>query len=289
MTSHLISISEMAKLHGITRQTLIHYDSIGLFKPAFVDDKGYRYYSRRQIPLLREICFLSTLGISLKDITAHLLDRDPNRERELLEQQKKKIIKEIIHLGYLRDAITHRMRLYEEASAATEMTLEVPFIQYFEEPRRVIFKSFDDNVDREQLHLTLMELWRELFHHELLPSRGFGTILQAESLISGDYLKNAGSYIIVSSNASPDLFNCDCIDIAPGYYACMYKYGMPYEMKYIKQLLRWIADQHMTVNGPAIDACLLDTTFYKQDVTTDFCFLQIPVHIENPIDNGLIR
>ena len=92
-------------------------------------------------------------------------------------------------------------------------------------------------MDREQLHLTLMELWRELFHHELLPSRGFGTILQAESLISGDYLKNAGSYIIVSSNASPDLFNCDCIDIAPGYYACMYKYGMPYEMKYIKQLL----------------------------------------------------
>lgn len=42
--SAYIFISEMAKLHGITRQTLIHYDSIDLFKPAKVDTNGYRYY-----------------------------------------------------------------------------------------------------------------------------------------------------------------------------------------------------------------------------------------------------
>ena len=42
--STYISISEMAKLHGITRQTLIHYDNIDLFKPAKV---GYQ-----RLPLL---------------------------------------------------------------------------------------------------------------------------------------------------------------------------------------------------------------------------------------------
>lgn len=42
--STYISISEMAKLHGITRQTLIHYDNIDLFKPAKVDTNGYRYF-----------------------------------------------------------------------------------------------------------------------------------------------------------------------------------------------------------------------------------------------------
>ena len=64
--STYISISEMAKLHGITRQTLIHYDNIDLFKPAKVDTNGYRYYCKHQIPYLREICFLKSLGISLK-------------------------------------------------------------------------------------------------------------------------------------------------------------------------------------------------------------------------------
>lgn len=44
--STYISISEMAKLHGITRQTLIHYDNIDLFKPAKVDTNGYRYYCK---------------------------------------------------------------------------------------------------------------------------------------------------------------------------------------------------------------------------------------------------
>lgn len=60
--STYISISEMAKLHGITKQTLIHYDNIDLFKPAKVDTNGYRYYCKHQIPYLREICFLKFVG-----------------------------------------------------------------------------------------------------------------------------------------------------------------------------------------------------------------------------------
>lgn len=54
---NLLSISDMAKLHGLTRPTLLYYDSIGLFSPVFTASNGYRYYSRVQIPLLREICF----------------------------------------------------------------------------------------------------------------------------------------------------------------------------------------------------------------------------------------
>ena len=38
-----VSISDMAKLHNISRQTLIHYDKIGLFKPMHTDENGYRH------------------------------------------------------------------------------------------------------------------------------------------------------------------------------------------------------------------------------------------------------
>ena len=40
-----LTVSQMAKLHHISRQTLIYYDHIGLFRPQITDDKGYRYYS----------------------------------------------------------------------------------------------------------------------------------------------------------------------------------------------------------------------------------------------------
>lgn len=38
-------ISEFAALCGLSRDTLLHYDRIGILKPAFVAPSGYRYYT----------------------------------------------------------------------------------------------------------------------------------------------------------------------------------------------------------------------------------------------------
>lgn len=106
---NLLSISDMAKLHGLTRPTLLYYDSIGLFSPVFTASNGYRYYSRVQIPLLREICFLKALGISLKEIQGHLNNRTPEAELELLAEQELKIQKEMQELGRKRLALQQRL------------------------------------------------------------------------------------------------------------------------------------------------------------------------------------
>lgn len=46
---NLFSIGEVSKYQNISKQTLIYYDKIGLFRPAYVDpDNGYRYYSPKQ-------------------------------------------------------------------------------------------------------------------------------------------------------------------------------------------------------------------------------------------------
>jgi len=37
-----LTISEMSEIHNITRQTLLYYDKIDLFKPIMVDENGYR-------------------------------------------------------------------------------------------------------------------------------------------------------------------------------------------------------------------------------------------------------
>ena len=50
MQTGMYAISEMASLFNVSRQTLIYYDKIGLFKPAVVNEKGYRFYSPTQIP-----------------------------------------------------------------------------------------------------------------------------------------------------------------------------------------------------------------------------------------------
>lgn len=67
------SIGELSKLQNISRQTLIYYDKIGLFCPAYTDPgNGYRYYSASQLDYLDTILILKQIGFSLEEIKAHM-------------------------------------------------------------------------------------------------------------------------------------------------------------------------------------------------------------------------
>ncbi len=270
---NFIAISEMAKLYGITRQTLIYYDEIDLFKPVRVDAKGYRYYSRRQIPYLREICFLKAMGISLEDVLEHFRDRNADKEIQLLQRQRAKVMREIVHLNKLREAITQRIGLYEESREAASVQIKEPFLRTFG-PRRVLFQTYVTPINRENLHMTLMSLWRRVFQKEQVPCSGFGSLFGKDSVLAHQPLAGAGSYIELS------LWNEDFPDsrlIPTGEYVCFYKYGMPYDTEYIDVLLDWINRNGYELCGDILDVCLLDTTFYKEQKELDYCMLQAPV------------
>ena len=72
-----IKTGDFARLCGTNKRTLIHYDEIGLFKPAYTDDRGYRYYSESQFDVFFTINCLSKLGMPLKEIGAFLNHRNP--------------------------------------------------------------------------------------------------------------------------------------------------------------------------------------------------------------------
>lgn len=164
-----ISISEMAKLHGITRQTLIWYDNMDIFKPVKVAPNGYRYYSKFQIPYLREICFLRAMDIGLKEIKEHFEERTPAKEKELLEKQKNYVLRKIANLNKIRSYLVSKIELYQEAVDAQTMDLNIPFERYFG-PRRALFLEYKQPINRENLHLTLMDLWQQLNQNKLVPA-----------------------------------------------------------------------------------------------------------------------
>ena len=70
---HLFSIGELSKYQKISKQTLIFYDKIGLFRPAYADpNNGYRYYSASQIDYLDTILLMKKIGFSLNEIKDHM-------------------------------------------------------------------------------------------------------------------------------------------------------------------------------------------------------------------------
>ena len=81
------SIGELSKHQNISRQTLIFYDKIGLFKPAYVDPlNGYRYYSANQLDVLDTICVMKKVGFSLDEIKNHM--KNYNLDSSLIAMRK---------------------------------------------------------------------------------------------------------------------------------------------------------------------------------------------------------
>lgn len=67
------TVSEVAKLSGVSVRTLHHYDEVGLLKPSWVGANGYRYYGKDELLRLQQILFHRELGFPLEQI-ARVLD-----------------------------------------------------------------------------------------------------------------------------------------------------------------------------------------------------------------------
>ena len=87
---------EFAKLVGVTKHTLFHYDKIGIFSPEIKEDNDYRYYSVFQIEVFYVISALKELDMPLKDIKAYLDKRSPKELISLLEEENKIIDEKLI-------------------------------------------------------------------------------------------------------------------------------------------------------------------------------------------------
>jgi DNA-binding transcriptional MerR regulator len=69
-------VTEIARACGISRSTLLYYESVGLLEPARRSTSGYRNYGRSELERLRQICAWRKAGLTLDDIRV-MLGRSP--------------------------------------------------------------------------------------------------------------------------------------------------------------------------------------------------------------------
>lgn len=156
MQTGMYAISEMASLFNVSRQTLIYYDKIGLFKPAVVNEKGYRFYSPTQIPLMRLICMLRDLGLELDEIDRLTSTFDIGEMTEHLRSRVQALDEQIAGLKAERASVQERLSFYDEAVYWREREGK-PELKQFER-RYVVFEEFPADIERgrSMLHPTLM-------------------------------------------------------------------------------------------------------------------------------------
>ena len=87
------TISQVAKLTGISARTLQYYDEIGLLKPSETTDSGYRLYNDDALQELQQILFFKELGFQLKEIKEILQRPDFDRIAAYKKQKELLLLK----------------------------------------------------------------------------------------------------------------------------------------------------------------------------------------------------
>lgn len=95
--------SEFAKLVNTTERTIRYYDKIGLLKPSFVMDNGYRVYTDKDLLRMQKIISLKHLGFSIDEIFPLVSTED--NVKDSFELQLNLLNSRISHLEIIRDTI----------------------------------------------------------------------------------------------------------------------------------------------------------------------------------------
>jgi DNA-binding transcriptional MerR regulator len=91
----MYTIGQLAKKAGLSRSTLLYYDSIGLFSPSGRSGSDYRTYTEADRSRLEQICTYRRTGLSLTDIARIMRTRGKRGVLPLMEKRLDELNREI--------------------------------------------------------------------------------------------------------------------------------------------------------------------------------------------------
>ena len=129
------SVSQAARLAGVSVRTLRWYDEIGLLKPSEVTQAGYRFYDDAAMAALQQILFYRELGVPLEQIgrilSAPEHDRtEALRKHRMLLMMKRQRLDDMLRLV---DETIGGITMYDERPKPTQADWDAVKNQYAQE------------------------------------------------------------------------------------------------------------------------------------------------------------
>ncbi len=94
-----LTVTKLARACGLSRSTVLYYESIGLLRRVRRTDGNYRLYGDKDLQRLRQICIYRGAGLKLDDIRS-LLDETRGDAAGVL---KRRLIELSVEIERLRD------------------------------------------------------------------------------------------------------------------------------------------------------------------------------------------
>jgi DNA-binding transcriptional MerR regulator len=117
------TVSQLARRCGLSRSTLLYYESISLLKPASRTSANYRRYGDRDLARLERICAYRNAGLKLADIQA-VLDRPASDAVGVLNRRLVELDAEIEGLRAHQRSILQLLKTTSSLGRKMNMTKE---------------------------------------------------------------------------------------------------------------------------------------------------------------------
>jgi MerR family transcriptional regulator, thiopeptide resistance regulator len=117
----MLTVTKLAGSCGLSRSTVLYYESIGLLRASSRSTANYRRYTDRDASRLRQICLYRDAGLKLADIRA-LLDRPASDPATVLERRLVELNSEIERLRDHQQSILKLLRTKDALWRRKNMT-----------------------------------------------------------------------------------------------------------------------------------------------------------------------
>ncbi len=95
----MLTVSQIARRFGLSRTTILYYESCGLLKPGHRTSANYRLYGEKEARVLEQICLYRSVGLSVSSIRAMLA----NSQTEVAALLRRRLSEVDSEIGRLRE------------------------------------------------------------------------------------------------------------------------------------------------------------------------------------------
>lgn len=248
------SIGELARQQNISRQTLIYYDKIGLFCPAYVDpDNGYRYYSSGQLDSLDTICIMKRIGFSLEEIKTHMQSYTIEDSIAALRRQLSAIEVQLQELQMIRSRVEHRCRQLEE-TVAIQGSYDAVWTERVE-AQYILVQKVAEPASLETVSLATKECFVRSFKEKLPIFFQSGAIVPYERILQKRYTEASFAFLpIEKCRKAAGMKRLPAGDCVCAYHVGDYlSIGRSYE-----RILQYCREKHLQICSDSYEFAIND-------------------------------
>lgn len=243
-------IGEIAKMLGISSETIRNYEKKGLIKPYKEEESRYRFYDIIQINYLMSLQRLQKFGYTLHEIGDIMKTESIPEMEESLREKEKRILREAFYTQLKLDSIHANLSCMRQAQNAKQGC----FLGYRPALYRMNYQKNHELIQKEEVQNELMK-W--LKYSDLTFMSGSVSL---EHLIHGESEFDFGFCIDKKTAEFLEIKESEVVKFYKSCPAIIFYYEAKANVDFqetVKMLLDFAKENHLVIDGESVSRVLL--------------------------------